>query len=103
MAQATESAVDDRPSRGGRRLPLAWLGALPFLAYVAIFLVLPTIIVVVGAFSGPNGPTLSNIKAMSQDYIVSSFVKSIELSAASAIARRRPRRGPGVRRRHREA
>jgi putative spermidine/putrescine transport system permease protein len=85
MAELTESAVDDRPSRGGRRLPLTWLGAVPFLAYVAIFLILPTIIVVAGAFSGPHGPTLSNIKALSQDYIVTSFKNSIELSAASAI------------------
>jgi putative spermidine/putrescine transport system permease protein len=61
------------------------LGAVPFLAYVGIFLLLPTIIVIVGAFSGPDGPTLSNIKAMSQDYIVSSFEKSIELSAGSAL------------------
>jgi putative spermidine/putrescine transport system permease protein len=76
---------DDHPARGGRRLPLAWLGAIPFLGYVTIFLVLPTIIVVVGAFSGPKGPTLSNIRAMSQDYIVTSFVNSIELSAASAL------------------
>lgn len=85
MAELAVSAVDDRPSRGGRRLPLTWLGAVPFLAYVAIFLILPTIIVVAGAFSGPNGPTLSNIKALSQDYIVTSFKNSIELSAASAI------------------
>jgi putative spermidine/putrescine transport system permease protein len=85
MAELTVPAVDDRPSRGGRRLPLTWLGAVPFLAYVAIFLILPTIIVVAGAFSGPNGPTLSNIKALSQDYIVTSFMNSIELSAASAI------------------
>lgn len=85
MPEPAGSAVDDRPSRGGRRLPLAWLGALPFLAYVSVFLVLPTIIVVVGAFSGPKGLTLSNIRALTQDYIVSSFVKSIELSAASAI------------------
>jgi putative spermidine/putrescine transport system permease protein len=76
---------DDHPARGGRRLPLTWLGAVPFLGYVTVFLVLPTIIVVVGAFSGPKGPTLSNIRAMSQDYIVTSFVNSIELSAASAL------------------
>lgn len=85
MPESTGSAVDDRPARGGRRLPLVWLGAVPFLAYVTIFLVLPTIIVVFGAFSGPHGPTLSNVKALTQDYIVTSFVNSLELSAMSAI------------------
>jgi len=85
VPESTGSAVDDRPSRGGRRLPLVWLGAVPFLAYVTIFLVLPTIIVIFGAFSGPHGPTLSNVKALSQDYIVTAFVNSIELSAMSAI------------------
>jgi putative spermidine/putrescine transport system permease protein len=43
------------------------------------------LIVVFGAFTGPKGATLSNIRALSQDYIIQSFIKSIELSAASAI------------------
>ncbi len=85
MPESTGSAVADRPAGGGRRLPLVWLGAVPFLAYVTIFLVLPTIIVIFGAFSGPHGPTLSNVKALTQDYIVTSFVNSLELSAMSAI------------------
>ena len=84
-AVSAVTAVDARPRKGGRRLPLAWLGAVPFLAYVGIFLLLPTAIVVVGAFNGPNGPTLDNLKGLTQDYVVQSFIKSIELSAASAI------------------
>src|SRR5664279_4792610 len=84
MTDEIGSVVDARPSQGGRRLPLAWLGAVPFLAYVSIFLLLPTAIVVIGAFAGPNGPTLSNLNTLTQDYVVASFVKSIELSAASS-------------------
>ncbi len=80
------TAVDARPRKGGRRLPLAWLGALPFLAYVGIFLILPTGIVVVGAFVGPKGGvTLENVKTIFQGFVFDSFVKSIELSAASSI------------------
>ena len=85
MALATETAVGARPPKGRRRLPLAWLGAVPFLAYVAIFLLLPTAIVVLGAFGGPSGPTLANLKALTEDYVIASFQKSIELSAASSI------------------
>ena len=84
MTEELGSVVDARPRQGGRRLPLAWLGAVPFLAYVSIFLLLPTAIVVIGAFAGPNGPTLSNLNTLTQDYVVASFVKSIELSAASS-------------------
>jgi len=75
-----------RPFEGGRRLPLHWLGAVPFLGYVAVFLLLPTGIVLVGAFSGSGGgATLSNFSTLNQGYLVKSFTTSIALSAVSAI------------------
>jgi putative spermidine/putrescine transport system permease protein len=74
-----------RPLRGGRRLSLDWLGALPFLAYVSLFLLLPTTIVVGGSFVGPNGLTVSNLTAMNKPFIIGAFVHSVVLSAASAI------------------
>ncbi|MEA2636922.1 MAG: putative spermidine/putrescine transport system permease protein [Chloroflexota bacterium] len=74
-----------RPLRGGRRFSLDWLGAVPFLAYVGLFLLLPTAIAVGGSFVGPNGLTLSNLTAMNQSYIVAAFVHSVVLSAASAV------------------
>jgi putative spermidine/putrescine transport system permease protein len=75
-----------RPSGGGRRLSWAWLGAVPFLAYVALFLLTPTLVVVVGAFvDTANRPTTANLSALAQDYIVTSFVNSIVLSAESAV------------------
>jgi len=74
-----------RPVKGGRRLSLDWVGAVPFLAYVGLFLLLPTAIVVGGSFVGPNGLTLSNLTAMNKPYIVGAFVNSVVLSAASAV------------------
>ena len=74
-----------RPLRGGRRLSLDWLGAVPFLAYVGLFLLLPTTIVIAGSLLGPDGLTLSNLAAMNKPFIIGAFVNSLVLSAASAI------------------
>jgi len=79
-----EKSLAGRPIQGGLRLPLPWLGTVPFLGYVALFLVLPAAIVVAGAFAGDHGPTLANLAALTQPYIVQSFVNSVVLSAASA-------------------
>ncbi len=73
-----------RPIVGRLRVPFAWLGTLPFLGYVSLFLILPTVIVVAGAFAGTNGPSLTNISALTQPYILESFVHSVVLSAVSA-------------------
>ena len=87
MTVAAKPLVDTarRPLEGGRRFSLDWLGAVPFLAYVALFLLLPTIIVVAGSFVGPTGLTLSNLTAMNKPFIVGAFVNSVVLSAASAL------------------
>jgi putative spermidine/putrescine transport system permease protein len=74
-----------RPREGGRRLPLHWIGAIPFLVYVALFLLLPTLIVVVGAFAGKDGPTLSNITDLNQGFVFNAFVSSLLISTASAV------------------
>lgn len=71
---------------GGRRLSLDWIGAVPFLAYVAVFLLLPTGIIAGGAFlSGDNSPTLSNFTNLSRSYVVSATVNSVFLSAVTAV------------------
>ena len=90
MTVATDQLVSvrtaaRRPSGGGRRLSADWIGAVPFLGYVGLFLLLPTAIVVAGSFVGPNGLTLSNLTAMNHPYIIRAFVNSVILSAASAI------------------
>jgi putative spermidine/putrescine transport system permease protein len=87
LTVATKPLVETarRPVRGGRRFSLNWLGAVPFLAYVGIFLLLPTAIVVGGSFVGPDGLTLSNLAAMNKPYIIGAFVNAVVLSAASAV------------------
>ena len=73
-----------RPQEGGR-FPLHWIGAFPFLLYVGVFLLLPTVIVVVGAFVGKDGPSLSNITDLNQGFVVNAFVSSLLISTASAV------------------
>jgi putative spermidine/putrescine transport system permease protein len=70
----------------GRKPVGALLGVVPFFAYTAIFLVLPTLIVVVGSFVDGNGhPTLGNLSALAQPQIVAAFVRSVVLSAVTAV------------------
>jgi putative spermidine/putrescine transport system permease protein len=61
------------------------LGTVPFFAYVVIFLLIPTLVVVIGAFTGDGGFTLSNISALGDSYIVDAFGRSILLSASTAV------------------
>ena len=78
--------VDGRPARGGRRLPLAWLGVVPFLGFVGVFLVLPTIVIAVQAFLTDQGrPTMVNIGELGQDHIRDAFVTSMQISAETAV------------------
>jgi putative spermidine/putrescine transport system permease protein len=64
----------------------ALLGVLPFFGYTTIFLLVPTSIVVVGAFLGGKGrPTLGNLSALGQPQIVSAFMNSVLLSSVTAV------------------
>jgi putative spermidine/putrescine transport system permease protein len=64
----------------------ALLGVVPFFAYTTIFLLVPTSIVVVGAFlDGKSRPTLGNLSALGQPQIVSAFMNSVLLSAVTAV------------------
>ena len=50
------------PRRRGLRLSQvrSLLGTVPFFAYVTLFLVIPTLVVAIGAFAGDGGFTWSN-------------------------------------------
>ena len=76
-----------RPSSRGRsRRWLPWLGALPFLVYVAVFLLYPTLVVVAGAFVDDEGTlTLSNVRAAAGGPYLAAFVRSLQLSAITAV------------------
>jgi putative spermidine/putrescine transport system permease protein len=81
------SQPGDRRARG-RRLARgrSLLGAVPFFAFVTVFLAIPTLVVVIGAFSGDDGrPTLANLAALRNGYILDAFGRSILLSAVTAI------------------
>ena len=62
-----------------------WIAAAPFFLYVGIFLLLPTAIVVAGAFVDSKGLSFSNFASMNQHFVIESFVNSLVLSATSAI------------------
>jgi putative spermidine/putrescine transport system permease protein len=84
-AQATTPA-----SPGTRRFRGAgnYLALIPFHLYVGVFLVLPTAIVTIGAFTTTDGAfTLDNLRRLfTDDVIVSAFMKSIQLALTTAIA-----------------
>lgn len=73
-------------SQGGRRLPFSWLGAIPFLAYVGVFLVLPGLIIAVGSLAAKDGRlTFGNFTEIREPYLVTSFVNSLVISLSSAL------------------
>ncbi|HUQ57244.1 ABC transporter permease [Lentzea sp.] len=70
----------------GRPSAAAWLVAVPFLAFVGIFLVYPTVLVLVGAFQDSGGAfTLDNLTTLFTGVVFDAFVRSIELSALTAV------------------
>ncbi|MGN6242229.1 MAG: ABC transporter permease [Motilibacteraceae bacterium] len=82
------SARGDRaPSVAAHRLRAltATAGVLPFLAYVGVFLLAPTAVVAVGALSLDGRPSLENLRALGDDLVVQAFVRSITLSALTAV------------------
>ncbi len=88
MAVTARTETGARPVRAGRQpRPPAWLGIMPFLGYVGVFLLLPTGIVVVAAFRNSSGGLrLSNLKLLGSPATRSFFAGSFELSLFSAAA-----------------
>ncbi len=68
------------------RLPLDWLGLLPFAIFALLFLILPTLKIVLGAFQGPDGGlTLQNMIDLNTASIRSAYWTSIKLSVITAL------------------
>lgn len=96
----TEPPVSTRPpgaaagpassGAGSRRLRKAanYVALIPFHAYVGLFMIIPTLIVTIGAFTTAHGEfTLDNIaRLFTDDVSVEAFVRSIQLALATAIA-----------------
>jgi putative spermidine/putrescine transport system permease protein len=72
------------PGRLARLAPV--LGLLPFLAYVAIFMVAPTINVAVGAFQDNDGVlTFDNISGLFESTMLTTLWRSVVVSGVSAV------------------
>jgi putative spermidine/putrescine transport system permease protein len=68
------------------RLNLAWLGLLPFLAFALLFLILPTMKIVVGAFQTQDGGfTLQNFVDLNTASNRNAYWTSIKLSFVTAL------------------
>ncbi|BCG92970.1 ABC transporter permease [Mesorhizobium sp. 131-2-1] len=68
------------------RLPTQWLGVAPFFVFAIMFLILPTLYLMLGAFQNDAGEfTLENIAALAQPSIVAAYWISIKVSLASAL------------------
>ncbi len=65
----------------------AWLGVTPFFIFALMFLIVPTLFLIVGAFQDASGQfTLRNLANLLQPSILSAYWISIKVSAVSALA-----------------
>ena len=88
MSVAATTEAGARPSRAGRQPHLpAWLGTVPFFAYVGVFLLWPTGILVVNAFKNPSGSwNFGGVSTLWGPVVRSYFIGSFKLCLISAVA-----------------
>jgi putative spermidine/putrescine transport system permease protein len=85
-ATVTTAQPGARPVRAGRQPPFSWVGTLPFLGYVGVFLLLPTGIVIWNGLQGPTGGfSLSGVTSLWGAGTRQTFINSFELSAVTAV------------------
>ncbi|RUM97443.1 ABC transporter permease subunit [Pseudaminobacter arsenicus] len=83
---AHQDVLAAHPIRARRRLPLDWLGIVPFAAFALLFLILPTLNLIAGAFQDRDGAfTLQNIVNLFTPSIMAAYWISIKVSLASAL------------------
>jgi putative spermidine/putrescine transport system permease protein len=74
------------PKLRPRRFSLAFLGAVPFFVFATMFLIWPTVGLVVGGFEDAEGNfTLDNLARLAEPTILNAYWISIEISLASAL------------------
>ena len=84
--QALTAAGPVPARRGSARMSLAWLGVVPFFLFAVLFLILPTLDLMLGAFRTPDGAfTFDNILRLNQPTIINAYWISIQVSLASAL------------------
>ncbi|MEF0938803.1 ABC transporter permease [Rhizobium sp. BR 362] len=85
MSIVTTSTISSTPMIN-KRMVVDWLGIAPFLIFALLFLILPTIYLIAGAFLTPDGSlTLKNIGDLFTKSIMDSYLISIKVSVASAL------------------
>ena len=68
------------------RLPTQWLGVAPFFIFAIMFLILPTLYLMLGAFQNDAGEfTFENIAALAQPSIDAAYWISLKVSLSSAL------------------
>jgi putative spermidine/putrescine transport system permease protein len=87
VAVAATTQTGARPARAGRRPSVpGWAGTVPFFAYVTVFLLWPTAIVVVDALKNPNGNwAFANIAKLGDPLVRSYFIGSVKLCLLSSV------------------
>jgi putative spermidine/putrescine transport system permease protein len=84
IALSMASTVSSAPPRF--RVPWAIVGVTPFMVFAALFLIVPTLFLVVGAFQDADGAfTLANLGKLWNPTILASYWVSIKISVASAV------------------
>jgi putative spermidine/putrescine transport system permease protein len=79
------TAAGDHVRVAARRRSWAWLGLLPFLAFLGLFLLVPTVTVFTQAFAGDHGVTASAMNEAVNGQYQKSFAASIKLSVLTAV------------------
>ncbi|WP_275783608.1 ABC transporter permease [Pararhizobium gei] len=75
-----------KPAMDLKKTAIDWLGITPFLIFALMFLIMPTLYLVTGAFLNPAGEfTLDNVAGLFTDKILASYWISIKISLASSI------------------
>ena len=85
MSTITTTAMASAPSIN-RRAIVDWLGIAPFTIFALLFLIIPTLYLVFGAFLTPEGNlTLKNIGDLFTPAILDAYWISIKVSVASSL------------------
>lgn len=85
LSLSNEAAAPPSQARSVR-LPTQWLGLAPFFVFAGMFLILPTLYLMLGAFQNDAGEfTLENLTALAQPSIRAAYWISIKVSLASAL------------------
>ena len=85
LADPEPESARSRPSLLSATLARPSLALIPFLAYLTVFLLVPTVTVVIGAFQEDGRFSLVNIEALFEPAVLRTLWSSILLSGSTAV------------------